>query len=326
MSILQKILDDMYIEPSLLEKLTDVQKQILFCKMREEQIRRWNLRENEKNSRKSSDTRVKWLLGKDGQPWVWVMGEHPNDKSIDEILEEETKQKARQLAAIEASRSSDAILPDSIEDQVEVPNQVGQPSQDELQRREAEIYQSLKKAREEANREAEVEAEIEAPHSLIFHIRIFVFRATSARSIKPHSRLSVIQWYRNEEYIRGVGVDRITNHFAPWFHGLIDREEAELLLKFQPVGSFLVRLSDRILGYVISCQAALKVKHFLVERTEEGYQFFGSEQMVHADLSDLVAFHKKVPITQTGLELLLIPVGQQRIPPDYAELLPNTFD
>lgn len=111
--MLQQILRDMYIDPQLLAELDDEQKHILFCKMREEQVRRWEQREKElvlnnkkngttSNSSKPGSKRVDFLLGSDGKPWTWVMGEHSEDSSIEEILERETKEKARIQAAQEA--------------------------------------------------------------------------------------------------------------------------------------------------------------------------------------------------------------------------------
>lgn len=102
--MLQQILRDLYVDPKILAELDEQQKQTLFCKMREEQVRRWKdwdqkLGDNpprictSRNSKK-----VSFLKGTDGEPWVWVMGEHKDDKTIEEIMKEEAIEKARELA------------------------------------------------------------------------------------------------------------------------------------------------------------------------------------------------------------------------------------
>lgn len=106
--MLQQILKDLYVEPEVLAELDEEQKQILFVKMREEQVRRWKDREEhfdqevpnnaQKLPKKQTGKKVDFLLGKDGSEWVWVMGEHKNDLSIDEILEQEGQKKALALA------------------------------------------------------------------------------------------------------------------------------------------------------------------------------------------------------------------------------------
>ena len=46
--------------------------------------------------------KVGFLTGADGEEWVWVMGEHRNDLTIEEILEKEAQHKALALAEKEA--------------------------------------------------------------------------------------------------------------------------------------------------------------------------------------------------------------------------------
>ncbi|EGV97755.1 SH2 domain-containing protein 4A [Cricetulus griseus] len=96
--MLRQILSDMFIDPDLLAELSEEQKQILFYKMREEQIRRWKEREaamERKESlpvksrpKKENGKSVHWKLGADKEVWVWVMGEHHLDKPYDLLCDE----------------------------------------------------------------------------------------------------------------------------------------------------------------------------------------------------------------------------------------------
>ncbi|KAL0964518.1 hypothetical protein UPYG_G00324960 [Umbra pygmaea] len=105
--MMQQILRDMYIDPDLLAELNEEQKQILFYKIRQEQVRRWYERENHKNQNRAvrkEDSRrsIQWLKGRDGDVWVWVMGDAPGDKTYEEIIMELMGERARKQAQLEA--------------------------------------------------------------------------------------------------------------------------------------------------------------------------------------------------------------------------------
>lgn len=155
--MLQQILTDMFIEPDLLLELSDEQKQILFLKMREEQVRRWREYEDklDKEERRKPKPKpkpgkkgVSFLKGSDGNEWVWVMGEHPSDKSIEQILEEEAQAKA----LLEAEREAEELREKEEAETQRKLEEERKRMQEEIEREkrrqeEAALYQSIKEAR-----------------------------------------------------------------------------------------------------------------------------------------------------------------------------------
>lgn len=50
----------------------------------------------------ASDKHIQWLLGADGEVWIWIMGEGPGDRPYEEISEELIAERARLQAQREA--------------------------------------------------------------------------------------------------------------------------------------------------------------------------------------------------------------------------------
>ncbi|XP_070544779.1 SH2 domain-containing protein 4B-like [Ptychodera flava] len=444
--MLQQILRDMYIEPELLAELSEDQKQVLFVKMREEQVRRWQESEEKtekENSRnfnrpqKKVKKRVQIALGTDGEPWTWVMGDHKDDKSYDQLIDEVQLERARKLAAAEeaeqrakeeqerlrrqreaeqrlerertkldeerrkkdeeqalfASLKQAKLEAEKLEKQrLEKESQMREIAakekklkeererqEQEIRRREKErareLYQKWKrqaalnsqaeesetkqqdeiwkvqlrrskkadKERSEAAKRARVSLRMSGDYSglsfadvaLQVHNRNLAQKGkpgippkpqnqSRGRPARPKCRGDVIQWIKEVEAPKGVGIDPTTNKVAEWFHGIIPRQEAEELLKNKHVGTFLVRVSERVWGYTISFMDADRIKHFLIDTSDNTYQFFGANQLAHNSLYELVTYYKNTPISEVGQEYLRTPCGQVKDPPDYADILdPN---
>ncbi|XP_007568409.1 SH2 domain-containing protein 4A [Poecilia formosa] len=83
--MLAQILKEMWVDPEVLEALSEEQKRVLFLKMREEQVRRWRVREEKEERegrtnrntkpKKASSKQVSWLLSRDGDVSVTIIGE-----------------------------------------------------------------------------------------------------------------------------------------------------------------------------------------------------------------------------------------------------------
>ncbi|KAM4809734.1 SH2 domain-containing protein 4A [Rhinophrynus dorsalis] len=135
------------------------------------------------------------------------------------------------------------------------------------------------------------------------------------------NRENIIKWFKEEQLPLRAGCDLSGSCIATWFHGIISRLESEELLRSQGPGSFLLRVSEKIHGYVLSYFSEGGCMHFLIDASGTSYSFLGVDQLQHATLADLIEYHKIEPITSLGKELLLYPCGQKKDTCDYSDLL-----
>ncbi|XP_030628177.1 SH2 domain-containing protein 4B [Chanos chanos] len=457
--MMQQILRDMYVEPELLAELNEEQRQILFYEIRREQVRRWTERESREESWEKSPAshqgdgerrNVQWLKGRDGEVWVWVMGEAPGDKPYEQIVQEWMEEKARRQAQQEAEEQwqakeaeikqkfRDAITKEKArliagkwkeeaedrkaakQEEERIREELKKQEEEERKRGEEEIrcaeekrarelYISLEqeqkrsekddteweeqlrrskvadeemtekaqRARDEYKRQSLraiekgrvaglsglfQQAQINGSsqkrrHSAVIESSVQtktncegrsrsglqpaappLYRRRQSRrhsttvapplmdspawvkAPRPSSRESVILWFSKEQKPKQAGYERNSHNIAPWFHGLISRQESEALLMNASEGSFLVRVSERIWGYILSCRTANGFKHFLIDASGDHYSFLGVDQNRHATLADLIDFHKEEAITTTGGELLQEACKRAGPPGDFGGL------
>lgn len=124
----------------------------------------------------------------------------------------------------------------------------------------------------------------------------------NARPSRPPNEAAVISWWKAEEGSRNVGRDE-TGDLQQWFHGPISRVDAEGMLKGQPQGAFLIRISTRIWGYTLSFVDSDRYKHFLVDAADGQYNVCGAQTRCHKDLNTLVKFHETIPVSKNGTKL-----------------------
>lgn len=200
---------------------------------------------------------------------------------------------------------------------------------------EMQIREIARRAREEHRRTSVLDMEVEVTNSTNHSTEMNLSPASSKslspsahlelQTAKPPSKEAVIEWFRSSEISRRAGFEPNSDQLAPWFHGLITRQEAESLLHDKPVGSFLVRLSERIWGYAITYRDTDRCKHYLVDASSGHYQFLGANQITHNTLADMVIYHSQNPITILGVERLQQPCPRLDIPAVFQGLLADQW-
>ena len=77
---------------------------------------------------------------------------------------------------------------------------------------------------------------------------------------------------------------------------MITRADAEELLgEDAEIGSFLIRLSDKVWGYTISYKCEERIKHFLIDAHDyKKVKFDGNSEKMHKGLHALITFHEVI--------------------------------
>uniref|UniRef100_A0A8D2B6D2 SH2 domain containing 7 n=1 Tax=Sciurus vulgaris TaxID=55149 RepID=A0A8D2B6D2_SCIVU len=85
-----------------------------------------------------------------------------------------------------------------------------------------------------------------------------------------------------------------------WFHGFITRKETEQLLRDKALGSFLIRLSDRAAGYILSYRGSDRCRHFVINQLRNRRYLISGDTLSHSTLTELVRHYQEVQFEPFG--------------------------
>eukprot|EP00118_Oscarella_pearsei_P002062 m.9371 g.9371 ORF g.9371 m.9371 type:complete len:187 (+) comp21297_c0_seq1:76-636(+) len=154
--MLQQILETGFIDPELLAELSEDQKQILYVKMRQGQIKRYLAREEafDKSEKKKKakttkkNLKLSFMTGSDGNPWVWVMGNYGNDLKYEELVTQNDREEVER-SRVEDERAAQELAQKEIEE-------IARKQKEELVRRNREKEAQIRREEEE-KRQRELE-------------------------------------------------------------------------------------------------------------------------------------------------------------------------
>ncbi|XP_007103536.1 SH2 domain-containing protein 7 [Physeter macrocephalus] len=86
----------------------------------------------------------------------------------------------------------------------------------------------------------------------------------------------------------------------PWFHGFITRKQTEQLLRDKALGSFLIRLSDRATGYILSYRGSDRCRHFVINQLPNRRYLVSGDTQSHGTLAELVRHYQEVQFEPFG--------------------------
>eukprot|EP00063_Salmo_salar_P057299 XP_014032134.1 PREDICTED: SH2 domain-containing protein 7-like [Salmo salar] len=92
-------------------------------------------------------------------------------------------------------------------------------------------------------------------------------------------------------------------NFPDWFQGFTARKEAEEQLRDKPLGCFLIRLSDKAIGYILSYKGQDRCRHFVINQDQAGLFIISGDDQPHHSLTELIEHYRVHPIQPFGESL-----------------------
>ncbi|XP_069780300.1 myosin-IIIa isoform X2 [Narcine bancroftii] len=148
------------------------------------------------------------------------------------------------------------------------------------------------------------------------HMSTTWLQGQAEKEQRINKKRATIRWFKETQARKVVQ----NGTFPCWFHGMITRRESENLLENQPLGCFLIRVSESREGYTLTFRGVDRCRHYMIEMQSNGKYVILGEDRVHSSLPDLVEYYKIVGI-QPFMEVLTVPCGQKcDSETDYEEL------
>ncbi|KAL6113651.1 sh2d7 [Pungitius sinensis] len=91
--------------------------------------------------------------------------------------------------------------------------------------------------------------------------------------------------------------------FPDWFKGFAARRETEDLLSDKAPGCFLIRLSDRAIGYILSYKGRDRCRHFVITQNPAGQFVIAGDCQPYGSLRELIQHYRLTPIQPFGEHL-----------------------
>ncbi|KAG8001117.1 SH2 domain-containing protein 7, partial [Nibea albiflora] len=89
-------------------------------------------------------------------------------------------------------------------------------------------------------------------------------------------------------------------NFPDWFQGFAARKDTEDLLRDKSLGCFLIRLSDKAIGYILSYKGNDRCRHFVITQNQDGQFVISGDCQTYGSLTELIEHYKVSPIQPFG--------------------------